>query len=206
MRNALKSLALAAAATLVAGTVMAQTTMTYNGAPFVINDVSTQSGTITVPAGDWGGRDTVRDVNVSISITHTWDSDLTVSLSGPDGTVVGLWAGVGGSSDNFNVTIDDEASTNMNGTVGTFRPQSYPQEAMCELDAKAPAGTYTLTVADTVGGDVGAVNSWSITIEGDSGHFKNDCGAGSEKRNRGLHSWANNGRGNGDDLPPPGQR
>ena len=207
MRFALKTLALGAVAALVAASASAQTTNTYNSsAPVPIIDLGTAISPIVVPAGDWGSS-TIRDVNVSINISHTWDSDINVSLTAPDGVVVQLWSGVGGSADNFNVTIDDEATTNINGTVGTFRPQSYPTEAMCENDDHEPGGTWQLTVSDTVGGDAGMINSWSITIEGDDGRFTADCGASTTTRTRrGLGSHANNGGGNGDDLPPPGQR
>ena len=207
MRFALKSFAFGAVAALVAATAFAQTVNTYtNSTPAAIPDTSTMTSTISVPAGDWGGRDTVRDVNVSINLFHTWDSDINVSLTGPDGTVIALWAGVGGSADGFNVTIDDEAAGNINDINGTFRPQNFPREALCKLDALDPSGTYTLTIADTVGGDSGTLNSWSITVEGDSGHFRSECESGdTTKGGRGLGSHANNGRGNGDDLLPPGQ-
>ena len=76
---------------------------------------------------------------------------------------------------------------------------------LCALDGIPPDGTWTLRVDDTVGGDVGTINSWSLTVTGEEGRFKNDC-AERERKGRGLGSWANNGGGNGDDLPPPGQR
>lgn len=208
MRFALKSLAFGAVAALVAATAFAQTTITYtNSTPAPIPDVATMTSTINVPAGDWGGRDSVRDINVTINLFHTWDSDLTVSLTYPNGTVVPLWAGVGGSSDGFNVTIDDEAASNINGISGTYRPQTYPTAQLCVFDGEAPAGTYTLTIQDTVGGDSGTLNNWSVTVEGDSGHFRSTCEAATTdtKGGRGLGSHANNGRGNGDDLAPPGQ-
>lgn len=208
MRFALKTLAVAAVAALTAATVSAQTTNTYNSAaPVPIIDLGTVSSPISVPAGDWGGSDTIRDVNLTIDISHTWDSDVVATLEGPSGDQVGLWSGVGGSADNFNVTIDDEATSNMNATVGTFRPQAYPGEALCRYDDMEPAGVWQLIIQDTVGGDSGMINSWSITIEGNDDRFTNECGGGTEtRRGRGLGSHANNGGGNGEDLPPPGQR
>lgn len=210
MRSALKSLALGAVAALVAASAMAQTTITYtNSTPSPIPDVATMTSSISVPSGDWGGME-VRDIDIAINLFHTWDSDLTVFLTGPDGTVVRLWAGVGGSSDGFNVTIDDEATTNINAITGTFRPQQYPSEAMCEYDKKDPSGTYTLTIQDTVGGDSGTLNSWSLVITGNDDRNRDECVAsGGDTRvrrgGRGLGSSANNGGGNGDDLAPPGQ-
>ena len=207
MRSALKSLALGVTAAFVAGSALASGTLTYNsttGTP--IPDLTTVTNTIVVPATDWTGSDTIRDVNVYINLSHTWDSDLTLKVTGPDGTEVPLWAGVGGSSDGFDVTIDDEAAMNINAIVGTFRTQRYPTDRLCEFDGKDPGGAYTLTISDTVGGDSGFLNRWSVTIEGAEGRFTNDCEADRVRRGRGLGSHANNGGGNGEDLNPPGQR
>ena len=87
--------------------VASAATVTYNGTPFAINDTSTSQGTLAVPAGDWGRRDTVRDVDCAVRLRHTWDSDLAVELKGPSAATVVLWANQGGASDNFNVIIDD---------------------------------------------------------------------------------------------------
>ena len=208
MRFALKTLALGAVAAFVAASASAQTTTTYNSTgPTPILDVATVTSTIVVPASDFSAQDGVRDINVAINITHTWDSDLTVTLLGPDGTEVGLWSNVGGSADNFNVTIDDEAAQNINATTGTFRPKTYPSEALCEYDDKTPSGTWTLKIDDTVGGDSGMLNSWSITMVTNDDRYRAECAAGATVRvKRGLGSHANNGGGNGEDLPPPGQR
>ncbi len=205
MRNAIRFIAIAAV--MVAGTAAAQTTITYNSTgPVPINDVSSNSSTISVPASDWDSRDTVREVKVSIVITHTWAGDLNAYLIGPDGTEVELWTALGGSADNFNCTIDDEAATNINSNIpGTYRTETFPAMKLCMLDGIDPAGTWTLRIDDTVGGDIGTINSWSIMVTGEGGRFKNEC-VDRERKGRGLGSWANNGRGNGDDLPPPGQR
>src|SRR5206468_2581038 len=43
----------------------------------------------------------VEDVNVSVRLDHTFDSDLVLSLVHPDGTVVALATNRGGEGDNF---------------------------------------------------------------------------------------------------------
>ena len=176
--------------------------------PFAILDVTTVQGNLTVPAADWGGRDTVRDVDCAVRLRHTWDSDLVVDLKGPTGTTLNLWRNQGGSSDNFNVIIDDEASTNMAGLVNDGsrrRPQGWPGEALCYFDGGEPAGTWSLIVTDQVGGDVGNVDAWSVTITAERGRF-DGCAPEASKGGRGLGSSANNGGGNGDEgIAPPGQ-
>lgn len=203
-----RALAGSAFAALVAGSALASGTLTYvsTDTPLPIPDVSSATSSITVPSGDWTGRDQIRDVNVYVRLNHTWNSDLTVTVIGPDGTRVVLWSAVGGSSDNFDVTIDDEAASNISSNApGTYRPASYPSQRLCTFDGQAPAGTWRLEVADTVGADVGTLLSWSVTVEGQEGRFDNPCEPERVRgRGRGLGSHANNGGGNGDDLPPPG--
>ena len=189
--------------------VASAATVTYNGTPFAINDTSTSQGTLAVPAGDWGRRDTVRDVDCAVRLRHTWDSDLAVELKGPSAATVVLWANQGGASDNFNVIIDDEAATNMAGWVNdgsSRRPQGFPGQAMCYFDGTSPAGTYTLIITDSVGGDFGTLDTWSVVLTAEGGRFDGcapDLGKGG---GGGLGSSANNGRGNGDEgIAPRGQ-
>ncbi len=79
---------------------------------------------VTVDAG------TVGDVNVNLSLTHTYDSDLAISLQGPGGaTTVSLAYRRGSSGDNYtNTTFDDEAATPISSGsapfTGSFRPDS----------------------------------------------------------------------------------
>src|SRR5262249_54360031 len=47
---------------------------------------------------------TVTDVNVNLTLTHTFDSDLQISLIGPDGTTVVLSQNEGGGGHNFTNT------------------------------------------------------------------------------------------------------
>jgi trimethylamine--corrinoid protein Co-methyltransferase len=71
-------------------------------------------------------------VNVRITLTHTWDSDLVITLSrqSPTGPTVTLANRRGGSGDNFNNTgFDDEASTSIANGVAPL-PQCGTQTAV----------------------------------------------------------------------------
>ena len=50
-------------------------------------------------------------MDVQVSITHTYVSDLDIFLIGPDGTRVELSTGNGGSGDNYSGTIFDDEAT-----------------------------------------------------------------------------------------------
>jgi len=107
----------------------------------------------------------VTDVNVTLTISHTWDQDLSVFLTAPDGTVVQLFSGLGGSFDNFtNTTLDDEAgasiTTGSAPFTGTFRSQGL----LSAFDGGNANGVWVLDVGDAFSADGGAINSWSLNI------------------------------------------
>ncbi|MFZ9739803.1 MAG: hypothetical protein ACO3EZ_17555, partial [Prochlorotrichaceae cyanobacterium] len=73
--------------------------------------------TFSVPVG----VGVISDLDVRFSATHTWDSDLDVSLISPLGSSLELFSGVGGSGDNFRDTIlSDEASTSITAGSAPF--------------------------------------------------------------------------------------
>lgn len=174
---------------------------------------------ITVPNDAVCGGEVVLDADVRIQYTHTWNSDLTFTLTSPSGTATVLWNGVGGSSDNMNVTIDDEAASNMNAQVldgSGRRPQNYPGESMCESDLENPVGTWVLTGNDAFGGDSGFMQQVHLTLTcgaepggggggGDTGPHRPGSYPNKPPRPYNGGSEANNGYGNGGQLSPPGQ-
>ena len=111
----------------------------------------------------------ISDVNVTISITHTYDGDLKAELTGPTGLQVTLMnrpGGAGNFGENFwGTTFDDEADVPIEqGDApysGSFRPTA-PLSAYDNLGAN---GTWRLRVTDSAGQDVGTLDSWSITVE-----------------------------------------
>jgi subtilisin-like proprotein convertase family protein len=161
---------------------------------------------------DCGGRGKIFDVNVALQYNHTFNGDLTVRVSGPDNgdgaTTVELFSAIGGSSNDMDVEIDDQSE---NGPIlgavndGSSRqPESGP--ALCAWNGGSAVGDWAMDIADNAGGDLGQLNAWSVTIDCQTKGKAPLCEGDDGKGGRGLGSWANNGRGNGDDLPPRGQR
>jgi len=91
----------------------------------------------------------VRDIEVSVDITHTYIGDLNVTLVSPAGTAVALHSRTGGSQDNI---------------VTTYAAPGLP--ALAELRGQAMQGKWRLRVADLEGLDVGKLNRWSLRIVG----------------------------------------
>lgn len=113
-------------------------TQTYtNGTDYTISDNATVDSPITV-SGRSGNAPT--NASVTVAIVHTYQGDLKVDLVAPDGSLYNVHNRSGGSADNVNKTV-------------TFNLSSEPLN-----------GTWRLRVNDNAGGDVGYINSWSVTF------------------------------------------
>lgn len=148
-----------AAANRVSYTIFSSSTFSSGTVALPIRDFQTTASSIKI------GQDLpVAAVTVHVDITHTWDGDLVIQLKAPDGTLVTLFNRRGGSGHNIQATFDDQAATPIqNGTApfaGTFRPEK-PLSAFAGKNAK---GTWQLLVSDHAAGDIGTLNSWSLTI------------------------------------------
>ena len=106
----------------------------------------------------------VKDVNVTLDITHSYNEDLSIYLTHGEKTVL-LMQGVGGSDDDFsNTTLDDEASTSITNGISPFIGIYKSQGKLSVFDGSDLSENWTLKVTDTRRGDVGALNSWSLGI------------------------------------------
>ncbi len=88
------------------------------------------------------GQGTIRNLAISLNISHTYRGDLVVVLTSPAGTRTVLHNGEGGSADNL-VISDREIP---------------------ELSGEDWGGEWRLQVVDTASQDVGRINSWSLAI------------------------------------------
>ncbi len=128
--------------------------------PISISDASVTTSTITV--ADSG---VVTDVNVGLDISHTNDSDLTITLIAPDGTRVLLVDQRGGSGDDFTETIlDDEAATSISSGTAPFSNSFLPEEFLFLLDGMSMTGDWTLEIVDVSAGGTGTLNTWGLDI------------------------------------------
>lgn len=130
--------------------------------PVAIPDLATVRIPIVI-----GQNIRVTDLDVRFDITHTYDSDLRITLESPNGTVRTLVNRRGGSGNNFTGTIlDDEATTGIaNGSVpfsGSFRPE----QALTAFDNVTALGTWYFVVQDVAAIDEGTVNSLSLIVSG----------------------------------------
>jgi serralysin len=132
----------------------------YNADPFFpINDNSTTNSLINFVSP--GG--VITDVDVYLSINHTWSADLDIFLISPSGTRVELSTDNGGGGDNYTNTIfDDDAATLVTVGSAPFTGRFRPEGDLNVLNGQNPAGTWTLEVSDDAAGDTGAIVDWAI--------------------------------------------
>jgi len=127
-----------------------------------INDYATTTTSLSVagiPAGV-----TLTGISVNFNITHTWDSDLSLSLIGPGGVSVDLSSGNGGSGNNYtNTTISSASSNPVAGGAAPFTGTYSPEGALSSLFSNGN-GNWTFSAADGAGGDQGTITNWSITL------------------------------------------
>ncbi len=132
--------------------------------PLPIPDLTTVTSQIEVPSG--AGE--IIDLDVSVLLSHTFVGDLQLTLRHDvSGQVVPLIFNFGGSNDGFDLTFDDESTSDFTidfddvATVitGTGRPLI----ELSHFDGLSLSGSWTLQVADVVGGDSGELLSWSLS-------------------------------------------
>ncbi len=133
------------------------------------------------------GIGAVTDLNVSLdNVTSAYPDDADLLLVGPQGQQSTLMSDVGGGADltDVDLTLDDEASTDLPDstvvTAGTFRPTNPGSEldafpapapaasgatALSAFDGTDPNGVWKLFAYDDTGGDLTRLSGWSLDIE-----------------------------------------
>jgi subtilisin-like proprotein convertase family protein len=108
-----------------------------NATDVAIADNTTVNSPVTISGCAGNGSPTS---TVEVHIVHTWVGDLTVSLVAADGTVYVLRTPSGGSADNIDTT--------------------YP----ISLSGESRNGIWNLRVQDSANGDIGYINTWTLTL------------------------------------------
>ena len=161
------------ALTLASNPAAAQTTTSYsNTTTGTISETATTCTSPMVRNFTVAANAQVTDVNVGVQFTHTYRGDVRATLVSPAGTVVNLITNVGTSADNLNVLFDDSAAasisthtTNDNTAAAppyqrTFRPEG----SLASFNGQGSAGTWQLTICDSLNGDNGNFTRTDLTL------------------------------------------
>ncbi|MGQ0800667.1 MAG: proprotein convertase P-domain-containing protein [Pseudomarimonas sp.] len=108
-----------------------------NTTDYTITDNATVDSPITISGRSGNASSTTQ---VAVNIIHTYKGDLKVDVVAPDGSLYNIHNRTGGSTDNV---------------IGTFT---------VNLSSEVANGTWKLRVNDNAGGDVGKIDSWSMTF------------------------------------------
>ncbi len=110
---------------------------------------------------------TLIDLNVALSGTHTWHADMDVVLISPAGTQIELFTDICSSGNNFDVQFDDD------GAVLACQPSgsepilygAYAPEApalLAAFNGESFDGDWILQITDDTNGDGGNLASWCL--------------------------------------------
>ena len=155
--------------TFLASTSLPAATYSSGGINLAIPD----PGTINIPivVTDTG---LVSDVNLRLRLSHTFDSDLVISLIGPDNTTVILANRRGNGGHDFGAgnpdcsgtltVFDDSASFKISLASPPFAGTYLPDQALTNFNGKAVNGTWKLRVQDIATGDQGTIHCIQLEI------------------------------------------
>ena len=113
----------------------------------------------------------IGDLNLRLSITHTYTSYLDAYLTGPDGTRIELFTGVGSNDDHFDKTVfDDQSSYPIIKARppfrGTYQPEALTrrQPSLSAFNDKSIKGVWQLVIRATRSDRFGMLHSWSLMV------------------------------------------
>ncbi|MBA2115259.1 proprotein convertase P-domain-containing protein [Bremerella alba] len=116
----------------------------------------------------------IGDLNIQLSITHTYTEQLDGYLIGPDGQRIELFTGVGGSDDHFDKTIfDDDNGERITRSRapfrGTFQPEALEkrQPGLNQFQGKNLKGTWQLMIRASRSERSGVLHGWSLLVQPD---------------------------------------
>lgn len=158
-----------------AGPATAQTVTTYSNTTAstggAINETAAACATPLVRNFTVGTSYAVGDVDIGVILSHTYRSDLRMTLQSPAGTRVQFFSNTGGGADNYNVMVSDESAPSVStdttnhiagapnypNNFSTASPTGTvsPNTPLSVFDGQNASGTWRLEICDSVGGDFG---------------------------------------------------
>ena len=121
--------------------------------------VLTATPALSIPDGDSNGTTTtlnvpqmctLTDIQIDMDISHTWRSDITLTLTDPTGAV--------------SVTLHNRSGGSADDIIGTYPTTLTPDETLASFVGLEAMGDWTLFASDSVGGDTGTVNTWGLKL------------------------------------------
>ena len=109
----------------------------------------------------------VTDVNVGVTVSHSWVGDLRLILTGPAGNSVVLVSNSERSGQGYTNTIfDDDAEVPINSGLPPYTGTFAPEGSLSIFNEKGSVGTWTLNISDNEAQDVGTLETFFLDICG----------------------------------------
>ena len=110
----------------------------------------------------------ITDINITnLDITHSYISDLEITLESPNGTRINVIDNICGGQSNIFLGLDDEASNSNFPCPPTSGANYQPSFSLSGFDGIEMNGTWILEINDVFAADGGSLNSWGLEIEYD---------------------------------------
>ncbi len=132
-----------------------------------------------------GPNQVISDLNVQVTMNHTWVGDITLKLVSPSSQVLTMMSrpGLAEPADDGNgccgsgadvtsastITYDDEAATSAESFVGAAgsyipAPGAGPGTNLAQYDGQNASGNWQVCMGDSAGGDVGNICSANLVV------------------------------------------
>lgn len=157
--------------TFTLGSLTPPVTTNYSSGNIAVTVPDNTTVDVPITVADTG---LLSDVNAKIRLNQTFDGDMIISLVHPDGTVVALSNGRGGSGDNFGTgnndcsgtptVFDDSASTAIGAGTPPFAGSFRPETPLSALNGKPANGIWKLRFTDVGAGDVAVVGCVQLEL------------------------------------------
>jgi subtilisin-like proprotein convertase family protein len=141
---------------------------TFPGLAQTIFDNSSTIFEFTVPRS----AGIIRDLDVGLSIAHSFDSDLDVTLTHiPTGHSLALFTDCGHNDDGFIIRLSDESGTdicavaddpNDHAVTGNLKPEA--PAALGTFDGEDASGRWRLVITDDSASDSGTLFGWTLFV------------------------------------------
>lgn len=106
------------------------------------------------------------DVNVTLTLTHSFLADLDIYLVSPRGTRIELVSDlVSNEPDMISTSFDNAAPTGILTGSSPFTGRFRPEGTLENLNGENPSGVWTLEITDDNPTDFGTLKSWALNIE-----------------------------------------
>src|SRR5690606_23970544 len=106
----------------------------------------------------------IGDINVKVDITHSFLSDLEITLISPSGTRAVLVSNSCGENRNIIATFDDDADSFICGTLPAINGTVKPLGSLGAFKGESTFGDWILEVRDMSPSDGGSINAFSLDI------------------------------------------